>query len=261
MGPNPNGNGEQQRNRRSVLRGMSGLTVGLTGLGAVSGNVGANPPEIDRVEVETATQAIGVARRSSEFKLLRDRLKDEYGLVPSRPSDVLETVDRSERTATIVSFELQRRGWPRDEAGRDADLAIRVRDGSVDTGRATITRYDQDGRPNNVEVLNVVDGGVRARHESLNTADLSVETAVSSGEVSPAFFHETSSCTACKLLYDAACAVGCGVGMAALCLAAGITSVAGSLTCAGIGASVCWFIGRFGCSPTAGYACDYLGFC
>ncbi len=72
---------------------------------------------------------------------------------------------------------------------------------------------------------------------------------------------KTTVCDACKVLFNVACAVGCGVGMATLCVLAGVTTVVGGIFCAGIAAAVCWFIGEFGCSAGADYACAQLGYC
>jgi halocin C8-like bacteriocin domain-containing protein len=57
------------------------------------------------------------------------------------------------------------------------------------------------------------------------------------------------------------CDVGCGVGIAVLCVLAGITTIVGGIACAAVAAAVCWFISEYGCSPGADYACAQLGYC
>jgi len=72
---------------------------------------------------------------------------------------------------------------------------------------------------------------------------------------------KTTVCDACKILFNVACAVGCGVGIAALCVLAGITTIVGGLACAAVAAAVCWFISEYGCDVGADYACKQLGYC
>jgi halocin C8-like bacteriocin domain-containing protein len=72
---------------------------------------------------------------------------------------------------------------------------------------------------------------------------------------------KTTVCDACKILFNVACAVGCGVGIAVLCVLAGITTIVGGIACAAVAAAVCWFISEYGCSPGADYACAQLGYC
>jgi halocin C8-like bacteriocin domain-containing protein len=72
---------------------------------------------------------------------------------------------------------------------------------------------------------------------------------------------KTTVCDACKILFNVACAVGCGVGIAVLCVLAGITTIIGGIACAAVAAAVCWFISEYGCSPGAAYACAQLGYC
>lgn len=72
---------------------------------------------------------------------------------------------------------------------------------------------------------------------------------------------KTTVCDACKILFNLACAIGCGVGMYALCVIAGLTTIIGGAVCAVIAAAVCWFIGTYGCTSGADYACTQLGYC
>nr|WP_320160774.1 halocin C8-like domain-containing protein [uncultured Methanoregula sp.] len=72
---------------------------------------------------------------------------------------------------------------------------------------------------------------------------------------------KTTVCDACKILFNVACAVGCGVGITALCVLAGITTIVGGILCAAVAAAVCWFISEYGCSPGAQSACTQLGYC
>lgn len=72
---------------------------------------------------------------------------------------------------------------------------------------------------------------------------------------------KTTACDACKILFELACAVGCGVGIAALCVLAGITTIVGGILCAAVAGAVCYFISEFGCDPGSQYACEQLGYC
>ncbi|KUJ92806.1 MAG: hypothetical protein XD40_2000 [Archaeoglobus fulgidus] len=72
---------------------------------------------------------------------------------------------------------------------------------------------------------------------------------------------DIDACGACKVLFEVACAVGCGVGMATLCILAGLTTGVGGIACAAIAAAVCWAIGEYGCDSGAGYVCTQIGYC
>lgn len=72
---------------------------------------------------------------------------------------------------------------------------------------------------------------------------------------------KTTACDACKILFNLACAIGCGVGIAALCVLAGITTIVGGLACAAVAAAICYFISEYGCNAGAQYACEQLGYC
>lgn len=261
MAGESNGHGERNPNRRSILRRMSGAAVGASGIGALSGNASAHPPDIKRIDGREAEQAIGIAKRSSEFRLLRKSLKDEYNLVPNQPNTVLKTVSSSGTTSLIVSFDLYWRGNPQRDADYDADLAVQLKDGSVNNARATITRYDNQQRPDHVVVFSVTDGSVTKDEQSVDNPNLSLESEAISDDVSTEFFHGTSECSACKSLYHAACAIGCGVGLSALCIAAGISTVAGGVACAAIASSVCYIIGKYGCDIDAKVGCRMEGHC
>ncbi|MEM3896870.1 MAG: halocin C8-like domain-containing protein, partial [Archaeoglobaceae archaeon] len=52
-----------------------------------------------------------------------------------------------------------------------------------------------------------------------------------------------------------------GVGIAVLCVLAGVTTVIGGIACAAIASAVCWVIGEYGCNPGANQLCIYAGYC
>jgi halocin C8-like bacteriocin domain-containing protein len=71
-----------------------------------------------------------------------------------------------------------------------------------------------------------------------------------------------TKCDACQDLYNVACAVGCGLDVALICLIAGVSTVVGGLACTAIAATVCYFIGKYGCDPEAEYFCtQYTSYC
>jgi len=72
---------------------------------------------------------------------------------------------------------------------------------------------------------------------------------------------KTTVCDACKIIFNVACAVGCGVGITVLCVLAGITTIVGGIACAAVAGVVCWFISEYGCNPGAESACTQLGYC
>ena len=77
-----------------------------------------------------------------------------------------------------------------------------------------------------------------------NLAEFNVE-----GKGSVIIVDTGEYCWACKALVSIACAVGCGVGIAVLCVLAGVTTVVGGIACASIASAVCWVIGEYGCNP------------
>ncbi len=72
---------------------------------------------------------------------------------------------------------------------------------------------------------------------------------------------KTTACDACKILFNVTCAIGCDVGIALICVLAGITTIVGGLACWAVASAICYFIGEYGCDVDAQDACERLGYC
>ncbi|AKB18219.1 halocin C8-like domain-containing protein [Methanosarcina sp. WWM596] len=129
--------------------------------------------------------------------------------------------------------------------------------------RAQIVERDETGYPLSVEILTV--NGNTIVSESGEVSDIlngkTKASLISSAALAPITPRAMDACTACKLLAEGACNIGCGLEMAIFCALLGIPAIVGGLTCAAIATMVCFVVGEFGCEPTALDLCREAGYC
>lgn len=83
-----------------------------------------------------------------------------------------------------------------------------------------------------------------------------------SGEVSDILNDKSmGACSACQLLAEGACSIGCGIEMAILCALVGVPTLVGGILCGTIASAVCFAVGKFGCEPAAVDLCIEAGYC
>ncbi len=154
----------------------------------------------------------------------------------------------------------------------DGALVAIVKNNKIVKIQATIVHRDKDRFPTSVEVLTV--NGNIVETESATTDSIfgvgiktSIASIASIASTSPLInldqvtSSSSSECDGCKLLYDVACVVGCGVGMYGLCLIAGLTTGVGGLACVIVAGLVCWVVDEYGCDYGGEAACVLLGYC
>lgn len=240
--------------RRKLLRGVgAGAVTGVSGLGAVQTTAAREDGVRELMGWEKWT-AIRAVKTTSEYKTLRRYFKQTFDRVTT-PDDarVFETTGADGTSYRVVSFTPSYRGPPAraPDENTTTNIAISVTEcGSIRDVRATRTVRGDDDSPEAVTVFALENGRVVANEYSIEvdlgqTTGSVVETAA------------VSKCSACRTIFDLACVVGCGVGTGAICLMAAVTIV-GGLACAAVAAAVCYFIGRFGCSPGARAACKRI---
>ncbi|MDY9926423.1 halocin C8-like domain-containing protein [Methanosarcina sp.] len=129
--------------------------------------------------------------------------------------------------------------------------------------RTQIVERDETGYPLSVEILTV--NGNTIVSESGEVSDIlngkTKASLISSATLAPITPRAMGACTACKLLSEGACNIGCGLEMAIFCALLGIPAIVGGLTCAAIATVVCIVVGEFGCGPTELDLCREAGYC
>ncbi|ELY37429.1 halocin C8-like domain-containing protein [Natronorubrum tibetense] len=259
---------ESPLDRRTLLKGISGSTVAFgasIGTSTVSAAQNDEPP-VTEVDNGQARKAIGRARRSDAFKELKSYLRDAYDLiVPSRDARVFEAEGPEGTAYEVVSFYPKRRGQGSNE-NTQYSLAVTLRGSSVVSNKATIVSFDDGDIPTDATSISVREGDIEESEESVEINDPEdPETSAgheTTGAETASVTVQSTSCNLCRTIFDLACVVGCGVGAAALCLLAGVTTFGtGFIVCAGVTAAVCYFIQRFGCTPPSRTACTEMSYC
>jgi halocin C8-like bacteriocin domain-containing protein len=153
----------------------------------------------------------------------------------------------------------------------DGTLVVITNNDEIIKTQATIIHRDEDKFPISVDVLTVTDSNIKTESATMDGmfgagVKTSVASAASIASSSPVRYLDqvtasSVTCSACKALYDVACNVGCGVGMAVLCSLAGLTTGIGGIACATIAALVCYAIDQYGCDYGGQAACVVIGYC
>ncbi|MDR7666369.1 halocin C8-like domain-containing protein [Methanosarcina sp. Z-7115] len=146
-----------------------------------------------------------------------------------------------------------------------------IKDNKIIKVQAIITHRDEDLFPTSVDALTVKGNNIET--ETVTTDSVlgvgakdrinSAFTIASTSPLGNVIKATTSSvtCSGCMALWDWACAIGCGVGMYGLCLAAGLASGIGGLACVVVASAVCYGVGQWGCGMDDYTSCVLLGYC
>lgn len=261
--------------------------IATTGLGAIGGSASANPAaenlddqsEIREVTGHEAQQAIARAVRSREYRKIRRELhqKEDYILTPSEAS-VIQVSDPNGNPHQIVGFNARPVGYSgSNDAVVGADAAVALRDGEVINARASIVTSDSDA--DRLAATSQERAGVMIESVSYSLESGSVAVNTDKAHINSRKKPDNNDvvttasleCDACKVIGNVICKVGCGVGIAAICLAAGIGSGGtGVVVCAPIAGVLCYiftsgseeFTGA-SCNVDVGveWACYYAGYC
>lgn len=261
--------------------------IATTGLGAIGGSANANPvaenpdgqSEIREVTGHEAQQAIARAIRSREYRKIRKELhqKEDYILTPSDAS-VIQVSDPNGNPHQIVGFDARPVGYSgSNDAVVGADAAVTLRDGEVINvkGVAVAPNSDDDRLATTAQertgvTIESVDYSLEGGSVAVNTDEFYIDSR-KNPDNNNAITAASLECDACKGIGNVICKVGCGVGIAAICLAAGIASGGtGVVVCSSVAATLCHiytsgseeFTGA-SCNADAGveWACYYAGYC
>lgn len=261
-------------NRRSILRNVVSLSsVGLLGTGSLSGNVvgQTDAPDVDLLKGAEKQRAIARARRSEEFSALKQRLRGEYDLrVPADEATVID-VGGDDSDELVVSF------FPREPGQTEPkpdtyNLVVELRDGAVGESGAMVASF-ANGHPEAVTVLVRTSTGIEEQRiqlesetieENLETLDPEVASdpieEAPTGDVRSQFLP--SRCSICRDFYVYSCRIGTGLGVLAVCIAVGATTLGvGGAICVAVGLVIDDFVTERGCQPNARLECQLMGFC
>lgn len=278
MDENPDSNID----RRSVMKMLSGATTAAVGFGAVSGSAmatdGRTAISPDEVTGKERKRAVRVARTSEEFKTLRKKFTADEGYHVSNLKDatVVEMEDPDGTPHKIVGTKLERKSSPASSSELDsASIALTLKDSNVVSAKAVVTTGDEasgqvsTSSPSEISVsaeTYTVNGNTLDSETSSVTVDPEKATS-KSGQITT---QESNACWACTLIGNTICGIGCSVGAALICAAAGLAGGAPGIACGAIVSALCFifssaqdrFVGA-GCGPDYGIemACYYADYC
>ncbi len=232
--------------RRAVLQSIGAGAVGVPALGSIPKRAkakGKDGSEIKELDGKAKKRYVEKARRSEEFKQLSTELnrKEKIRVDRSKPK-AFEAFDPEGNPHHVIGFELLNKNKE-----RTGDIAVHLQNGSPVRSKASIK---QDRSYDQVTMYSYKDG------------------TLSSGEVSPS--SSGVECWACTTVGDVACTVGCGVGIAVICLSVSITSGLGGLGCGAVASTICGFLAatseRYLCAACQAdygveWACHFAGWC
>lgn len=240
---------EDVPNRRDVIH--------LAGDAGGTGDDGF--PEVHEVTGKEGEQMVEEAKNSESYSRIHHAIFDERGYsggdsLTARPYVIEQDGD----SRYAVSFI----GGGRNN-GPKISMAIPVYSSVGDVPAPT--------KPDVAEgVIELFDGGDLDEVETIRDRERGIESQrfehpLNITEDLPDLQEEdllggSAACGGCKTVYGFVCNVGCGLGAAMVCFALGVTGW-GGVVCSVIGAAVCYFIGKYGCSKGAKEACRSLDYC
>ncbi len=234
--------------RRSFVKAGGAATLGLgfgVGSAAASSSKAETDIDIQQVSGREEAKAITVAQQSSEFRTLRDYIKENKGEIADSSSALaFKTTDENGDPYTVVSFN-KKEGKSQEKT--DINIALALRNEKILTAQGTRTIFKED-KPETIQAFDIQNEEVIEESKKVGSPDDEMDTKI-------------TLCGYCKEMKRAACVVGCGAGTGAICLFMSLAPPAG-VACAAVAAAVCYALDRLdGCKTHAQYACYTEGYC
>lgn len=270
--------------RRSVMKMLSGATTAAVSFGAISGSAiaadGSAKVGPEEVTGKERKRAIRAAQTSEEFKALRKKFaKDEdYRVSNLKDATVVEMDDAEGIPHIIVGKKLKSKEFLQETSVGDnsASIAITLNDSDVVSAKTIVSTQQeaisQISTASSSADVNISAKTYTAEGDSLNseTSSVTVNPEKTDGGPDQISIQESDTCWACKLIGDTICAMGCSVGAALICSAAGLAGGAPGIACGAIVSALCGifaaaedrYVGA-GCGPDYGVeaACYYADYC
>jgi halocin C8-like bacteriocin domain-containing protein len=219
---------------------------------------------IKKLDSKTVDKYVQTALESNEIQKLIQTLNEKgYELNQADAQGLSTTVKDTYYEAVALPFA--------STDNSEVTLVAVIKDNKIVKVQATVLHRDKDLFPTSVDVLTVNGNNVETESATTDSivgvgAKTKIASIVSIASTSPIShldqaISSSSSCSACKLLYDVACNVGCGVGMATICAIAGLTTGIGGVACTVVAGLVCYAIDLYGCDYGGQAACVIIGYC
>lgn len=265
---------EDKKSSKSVNRRRFVKSLGVAGGAAAFGTLGSVPAsaksgdtsdmDMGRVPDATANKSVGTARSSSEFRVLREYLIENYDqATETDTAQVVEARPENDAPARIVSFKTDYTGPANEAPNLRGNVAITLQSGSVARASAVL-QYLEDGKPVRVTEFNVTNGTVEKQSEEIPDPNSKSPTGDAPTIQPSRTIPDAAECEACKIVAQAACSFGCTFGVGALCALAVVGGgLPGGIGCAAMASTVCTAIERQknACAGTAESLCTATSHC
>lgn len=221
-----------------------------------------NLSNITKLNSATVEKDMQTILQSNDVKRLITRLNSEgYKLNQTDAEGLSSTVIDTYYEAVALPFV--------STDNSDGAIVAILTNNKIVKVQATIVHRDKDQFPTSVEILTVNGNAIETESATIDSrAKTSMASMVSIASTSPLSYLDQAtsggliSCSTCKSLYNTACAVGCGLGMWAICGLLGLTTGAGGAACTVAATLLCAGIQQYGCEPYGDEAaCIVAGYC
>ncbi|GCF15945.1 hypothetical protein Harman_38800 [Haloarcula mannanilytica] len=244
---------QMEKTRRNILKMMSSGTIASTGL-----STSAAALETEKLESDKERKAIEEVVSSVQYSEIKQELnsRDAIKISDSNSRAIKTKKDGEEKILTSFKPDCID---PQKKKGRtivSADMAFLLNsDLSVIKSKGSI-RYEPDDSNvlTEVEALSYEDREVTTESKKIDKTDKEAQN------LSPSSVA-TQYCNPCKVLYGAACDIGCDYGLSALCTY--VSVAVGSSICAAIAGEVCDYVSDNSCGEdeTPRAVCQIIGYC
>lgn len=245
-----------------VLACPAGTNCGKTSANCPNcvNNIG-NLSNITKLNSETVDKNVQTILQSNDVKRLIIKLNSEgYKLNQTGAEGLSSTVIDTYYEAVALPFA--------STDNSDGAIVAILTNNKIVKVQATIVHRDKDQFPTSVKILTVNGNAIETESATIDSgAKAYMASVVSIASTSPLSHLDQAtssliSCSTCKSLYNLACAVGCSLGMYAICGLLGLTTGAGGAACVVAATLLCAGIQQYGCDPYgAQAACVVAGYC